>query len=180
MKLSNVKNIHSGRSMVEILGVLGIMAMITALGIIAYTQAIRMFKVNQVRADVQVIRTRVIEMSRGDYSDWVGGKALGNQKSFKKNFVDTDFMRAANGFGGISGTYGGGYWIGGNKVYTTLQKNQYVIAPYAIKSLADCEALKSLDWPGSLDVDNIGPYPHKKCIYSSANNNYSFLILYQD
>lgn len=95
---------QKGRSMIEMLGVLGIMAVITVLGLTAYKVANRRIKINKLKDEVNkiVIHTRKICPDRVcEKLGQNGWSVTGFEKTFEDFFIDTGlFKENITPFGG--------------------------------------------------------------------------------
>ncbi|MCT4552124.1 MAG: hypothetical protein N4A44_00485 [Alphaproteobacteria bacterium] len=94
-----------GRSMIEMLGVLGIMAIITVLGLSAYKLVNRNIKMNRLKSDIQKIVMQVNKICPNE----IGCKKLNKngysvtafEENFQEFFIDTGlFKENQTPFGG--------------------------------------------------------------------------------
>jgi type II secretory pathway pseudopilin PulG len=124
-----IKNNESGRSMIEMLGVLAIMGVITAAAVAAVGAAMRSAKRTSVQDEVAQITTGVRTLL-GDYDD------------FSK--IDNSTIFAAIGVSSKN-PYGGKYELAPD----SSDARQFVVS---ITQLAanDCEYFKTKAWPDSV------------------------------
>lgn len=141
---------QKGRSAIEMLGVLGIMGLITMLGIGAYNIATRNVKGNNIKAEVSAIAQKVKTITQPDaYDDWVGDSTdlTGSQKTFKSAFVDTGFMKPYNGMGvGLdTDATTTGYTI------TGVENTSFTIH-IGLENDKDCAIVRELNWSEAINV----------------------------
>lgn len=135
---------QKGRSAIEMLGVLGIMGLITILGIGIYNIATRNVKGNNVKAEVSAIAQKVKTITQPvAYGDW------GSSKTFKSAFVDTGLMPAHNGMGvGLdTNATTTGYTI------TGIENTSFTIY-IGLRDDKDCAIVKELNWSEAIDVSD--------------------------
>jgi len=65
----NKKRLQSGRSMIEMLGVLAIVGVLSAGGIAGYSMAMQIYKTNQLIDKIQLIATQTRKLYKGNYSE---------------------------------------------------------------------------------------------------------------
>ena len=80
------KYIQSGRSMIEMLGVLAIVGVLSAGGIAGYSMAMQNYKTNQLIDKMQMIATRVRTTYKGDYSGLNKDKMISSGKLSESDF----------------------------------------------------------------------------------------------
>ena len=88
---SNKKHNQSGRSMIEMLGVLAIVGVLSAGGIAGYSMAMQSYKTNQLVEKVNLIAMRARGIYKGDYTGISGDNLINSGKITDVN----------NPFGGI-------------------------------------------------------------------------------
>jgi len=101
------KHNQSGRSMIEMLGVLAIVGVLSAGGIAGYSMAMQNYKTNQLIDKMQMIATRVRTTYKGDYSGLNKDKMISSGK-----LSESDFK---NPFGGnmlvVNSSNVGEFWV---------------------------------------------------------------------
>ncbi|MDR2098713.1 MAG: hypothetical protein LBO78_01665 [Rickettsiales bacterium] len=120
----------SGRSIVEMLGVLAIMGVITVMGISGYSQAIGRINRNKVVEDV----TRLAQETRGLYAG-------------KDNYtgLTTDVIRNVMGATVLDNPYGGAYTIAPTTISGATSPKYFTIS-IANVSAADCTYFTTMAW----------------------------------
>jgi len=87
------KNLQSGRSMIEMLGVLAIVGILSAGGIAGYSMAMQSYKTNQLIERMQLIATRTRQLYKGDYTNLNNTNLINSGKLAEKDLE--------NPFGGV-------------------------------------------------------------------------------
>ena len=85
------KNCENGRSMVEMLGVLAIIGVLSVGGIAGYSKAMFKYKMNQTLDMISHIVTRITELYNGDIGNYIGSR-----EEMKKLGVFTDCVEYEN------------------------------------------------------------------------------------
>ena len=125
-----ITNHESGRSMIEMLGVLAIMGVITVAAVQMISAAMRSQKRTTVQDEVAQITTGVRQL-HGEYDDFSG--------------IDNNTIFAAIGISNKN-PYGGKYELTVN----SANKRQFIVAITGLSS-GDCEYFKTKAWPDSAD-----------------------------
>ena len=139
----------SGRSIVEMLGVLAIMGVITVMGISGYSQAIGKINRNNVTEDVVRIAQEVrgLFAAKGDYlvGDDEGGTAVNNTVSNDIGSV-LDSMKVK-----LTTPYGGKYKVSSNKVAAgSTNSPGFFITIQEVPS-SDCVYFENMAWTDAVD-----------------------------
>jgi len=111
MKAYSKKNQH-GRSMIEMLGVLAIVGVLSAGGIAGYSMAMQSYKTNQLIERIQLIATRARQLYKGDYNNVSIDDLINAGK-----ISDSDRQ---NPFGGTLGLTKTGTWEPGSLFVVTF------------------------------------------------------------
>ncbi|MCT4552591.1 MAG: type II secretion system GspH family protein [Alphaproteobacteria bacterium] len=137
----SIKN-EKGRSLIEMLGVLAIMSIITVLGVTAFNSANRRIKGNNLKSEVAEIVSHVRSLTLPDeFGYWVATNPTGKQMSFESAFVDAQIMDSFNAMGTDPG-----YELEG-------QDSDYFEITIFLDEEADCHFAKSLGWREAESID---------------------------
>ena len=90
-----MKNNESGRSMVEMLGVLAIIGVLSAGGLAGYSKAMEKHKTNKLKEQIQMIATNIITSFQGqrDYSALGTTKAGGTAVAISLNAIPAEMVQ---------------------------------------------------------------------------------------
>ena len=141
MKYTN----ESGRSMVEMLGVLAIIGVLSVGGIAGYSKAMNKYKINKTTDQVSMLvaNIRTLFSSQGDYAN------LTNTNAIKFGVVPNDMYKTGTGADGktITNAFGGNVTI----KYSAARKgdaagNEAFIIEYAGLSSEACVTVATGDW----------------------------------
>ena len=135
---------ENGRSMVEMLGVLAIIGVLSVGGIAGYSKAMNKYKINKTTDQVSMLvaNIRTLFSSQGNY------QGLNNAQAIKFGVVPEDMYTAAAGSAAVSdikNAFGGDVTIaaaGGR----ALNDNEAFIIEYAGLSPEACVTLATGDW----------------------------------
>ena len=142
----------SGRSIVEMLGVLAIMGVITVMGISGYSQAIGKINRNNVTEDIVRIAQEVrgLFAAKGDYiveSDNNTGNNTGNNDNNIGEILDQMKVKLAT-------PYGGKYKVVSNGVEAgNASKSPGFIITLENVPATDCAYFKTMAWTDAVDGD---------------------------
>lgn len=137
-----LKKNQTGRSMIEMLGVLAIMSVITVLGIAAFNSANRRIKGNNLKSQVAEITSHVRSLTLPDeFGYWTITPTNGKDMSFQSAFVDAEIMDSFNSMGTDPG-----FEIEG------VDGEYFEIIMY-FDNETDCNFAKSLNWRETESVD---------------------------
>ena len=135
---------ENGRSMVEMLGVLAIIGVLSVGGIAGYSKAMNKYKINKTTDQVSMLvaNIRTLFSSQGNYKD------LDNEMAIKFGVVPNDMYTAATGSAAVSdikNAFGGDVTIaaaGGRKD----GDNEAFIIEYAGLTSEACVTVATGDW----------------------------------
>ncbi len=147
---SQQKSKQSGRSMIEMLGVLAIVGILSAGGIAGYSMAMTNHKTNAYIEKVQLIAQRTRELYNGDYSEMTFDNQV--QKLIEAGLI-TD---AKNPFGGSFFVRRGANAADGGGVFVIYPEQSNV-------PVEACVKISMTDWGNSgmvysLEFENSNPY----------------------
>jgi type II secretory pathway pseudopilin PulG len=147
MKL--LKNEQSGRSMVEILGVLAIIGVLSVGGIAGYSKAMNKFKINKTSDQISMLiaNIRTIYSTQGDY------KGLNNKMAISYGIVPNDMIKTITSGSSttqsLNNVFGGNVDITTSNMYQATSNDTFVITYSGISAEA-CVALATADWGNNL------------------------------
>lgn len=138
---------EQGRSMIEMLGVLAIVGVLSVGGIAGYSKAMAKFKTNKVIDQINTISTNV----RTLYSSQRNYGGLNNGTAIRMALIPSEMYAASNksAFGSgveVTNAFGGNLYIHSVKQGTGTD-NAYIIAIDALPKTA-CVSIATTDWGG--------------------------------
>lgn len=138
---------EQGRSMIEMLGVLAIVGVLSVGGIAGYSKAMAKFKTNKVIDQINTISTNV----RTLYSSQRNYGGLNNGTAIRMALIPSEMYAASNKSASGSGVevtnaFGGNLYIHSVKQGTGTD-NAYIIAIDALPKTA-CVSIATTDWGG--------------------------------
>ncbi len=146
------KNNQFGRSMVEMLGVLAIIGVLSIGAIAGYSKAMEKYKLNKTIEEINTIvqNFRTLCSGRKDICSTTLGTNVPDQAAIlKKLAIIPDYLWDSNSHGGLTNRFGGGSRVGLNLLNTIpLISVYYTNIPYNI-----CIGLVTADWDNILDID---------------------------
>lgn len=141
---------ENGRSMVEMLGVLAIIGVLSVGGIAGYSKAMNKYKINKTTDQVSMLvaNIRTLFSSQGNY------EGLNNGKAIKFGVVPNDMYTAADTYASnadITNAFGGAVTIAAAKARTAdgsadKPGNEAFIIEYAGLSSEACVTVATGDW----------------------------------
>ena len=142
---------EQGRSMIEMLGVLAIVGVLSVGGIAGYSKAMNKFKTNKVSDQVQMISTniRTLFSSQRTYA------GLNNGTAVKAGLVPGEMYDTASGSKAsgstfkITNSFGGGVYIGAAASATNNDDMAFVISFSGIPQ-SSCVSIATTDWGGDV------------------------------
>ena len=136
MKYTN----ESGRSMVEMLGVLAIIGVLSVGGIAGYSKAMNKFKINKTTDQVSMLvaNIRTLFSAQGDYD------GLTNKDAKQFGIVPNDMYTSASD-NTITNAFGGNVSIGAAKLNATNLTKAFIIE-YTGLSQEACVTIATGDW----------------------------------
>ena len=133
---------ENGRSMVEMLGVLAIIGVLSVGGIAGYSKAMNKYKINKTTDQVSMLvaNIRTLFSSQGNYDD------LTNAKAKKFGVVPNDMYTSVSNTD-ITNAFGGDVTIAAAKARTgDADSNEAFIIEYAGLSSEACVTVATGDW----------------------------------
>ena len=133
---------ENGRSMVEMLGVLAIIGVLSVGGIAGYSKAMNKYKINKTTDQVSMLvaNIRTLFSSQGNYDD------LDNAQAKKFGVVPNDMYTSVSG-NDITNAFGGDVTIAAAKARTgDTDENEAFIIEYAGLSSEACVTVATGDW----------------------------------
>ena len=144
-KKTQVKTAQCGRSMIEMLGVLAIVGVLSVGGIAGYSKAMQKFKINKTIDDISHIVTNI----RTLYAQQTTYAGLNNETAIQMGVmpsgVDTYGDFVFNEMPGSSHDFGDVFYIWGNK-YDGYGYNKYFSVSYKGLPKEVCVTLATYDW----------------------------------
>lgn len=139
---------EQGRSMIEMLGVLAIVGVLSVGGIAGYSKAMAKFKTNKVIDQINTISTNV----RTLYSSQRNYGGLNNGTAIRMALIPSEMYAASNKSASGSGVkvtnaFGGNLYIHSVKQGSGTTDNAYIIAVDALPKTA-CVSIATTDWGG--------------------------------
>ena len=127
---------ENGRSMIEMLGVLAIIGVLSVGGIAGYSKAMEQFKINKTIEQISQIATnvRTLYANQGDYAG-LNLETIIKANALPEELIDSSWGYNAfiNGFGGYS------------NIYTAMDDKAFMISFGSLPKKA-CQQLASVDW----------------------------------
>lgn len=138
---------EQGRSMIEMLGVLAIVGVLSVGGIAGYSKAMAKFKTNKIIDQINTISTNV----RTLYSSQRNYGGLNNGTAIRMALIPSEMYAASNKSASgsnveVTNAFGGNLYIHSVKQGTGAD-NAYVIAVDALPKTA-CVSIATTDWGG--------------------------------
>ena len=143
---------ENGRSMVEMLGVLAIIGVLSVGGIAGYSKAMNKYKINKTTDQVSMLvaNIRTLFSSQGDYA------GLTNAQAIKFGVVPNDMYKATSASqGDISNAFGGAVTITA-AAGRAAGDNEAFIVEYAGLSSEACVTVATGDWGSGQSSGLIG------------------------
>jgi type II secretory pathway pseudopilin PulG len=143
---------EQGRSMIEMLGVLAIVGVLSVGGIAGYSKAMNKFKTNKLIEQVNMISTnvRTLYASQKNYSDLTNGVAI-RTGILPNEMVATNASQVTTPStflsGGITNAFSGGVFVGPAGVKTDDDAGAFIIAMDKIPEAA-CVSIATTEWGG--------------------------------
>ena len=140
---------EQGRSMIEMLGVLAIVGVLSVGGIAGYSKAMNKFKTNKVNDQVQMISTNI----RTLFSSQRTYEGLNNGTAVKAGLVPGEMYDTASGSNAsgstfkITNSFGGGVYIGAAGSASATDNMAFVISFSGIPQ-SSCVSIATTDWGG--------------------------------
>ena len=142
-------NNQSGRSMIEMLGVLAIIGVLSVGGIAGYSKAMMKFKINKTIDQVSqiVANTRTLYARQRNYKSLGDGELNYNHKVvYKANLAPKEMFEDGSGSYAMTNPFGGGVRIfASHKTTSRSDYKAFVIGFYGLPDEA-CIELATQDW----------------------------------
>ena len=140
---------QSGRSMIEMLGVLAIVGVLSIGGIAGYSKAMSKYRTNKTLDQVSMLITNI----RTTYSQQQTYNGLDNALAIDMNLVPDDLVVPGlpdNAVGKIRNIFGGRVFIGASSLdgageVGQVDKNAFIVSVYGLPRDA-CVAMATADW----------------------------------
>ena len=135
------KNEQSGRSMVEMLGVLAIIGVLSIGGISGYSKAMSKYRINKTLDQISmlVMNIRSLFASSVDYANLTDAMAI------QMGIIPADMQVGTGSTAKIMNAYQGGVFIGNPTDGTNTNNRQFSVT-YAGLNQESCVALLTADW----------------------------------
>lgn len=139
---------EQGRSMIEMLGVLAIVGVLSVGGIAGYSKAMNKFKTNKIGDQIQMISTniRTLFSSQRTYTGLNNGMAL-RAGLVPGEMYDADSQNSYSSDYAITNAFGGGVYIAAADQSTGGDEMAFTIAVDQIPQSA-CVSIATTDWGG--------------------------------
>ena len=136
-----LKNTQSGRSMVEMLGVLAIIGVLSVGGIAGYSKAMNKFKINKTADQVSMLISN-IKKSYSTQGNYVG---LDNTQAKKYGIIPNDMYKSTDASDKITNAYGGKVVIMASGRLKAGDNEAFLITYSGLSSEA-CVTIATSDW----------------------------------
>ena len=139
---------EQGRSMIEMLGVLAIVGVLSVGGIAGYSKAMNKFKTNKIGDQIQMISTniRTLFSSQRTYEGLTNGMAL-RAGLIPGEMYDANSQNSYSNNYAITNAFGGGVFIAVANQSGATDKMAFTIAVDQIPQSA-CVSIATTDWGG--------------------------------
>ncbi|MBR3501604.1 MAG: hypothetical protein IKO06_01730 [Alphaproteobacteria bacterium] len=150
------RGIQSGRSMIEMLGVLAIIGVLSVGGIAGYSKAMMKYRINKTIEQITLIagNVRTFFASQGNYAGLSSSSDTGKAIIKKAKLVPDEMWE--DGKDSLQNVWGDDFFI------TTYSANAFTFQIYGIPQEA-CIEILSQDW-SDLKVNHICHYGPPKCV----------------
>ena len=159
-KKAQVETVQCGRSMIEMLGVLAIVGVLSVGGIAGYSKAMEKFKINKTIDQITHIATNI----RTLYSQQTSYDGLNTSNAIKMGAIPSD-MGSSNEYA-ITNPFNGDAWVG--YAPDTNNDHKFFAIVYEGLSKNACTTLSTMDWGSSHSSGLIGLAVGSDTIYSEA------------
>lgn len=139
---------EQGRSMIEMLGVLAIVGVLSVGGIAGYSKAMNKFKTNKIGDQIQMISTniRTLFSSQRAYTGLTNGMAL-RAGLIPGEMYKADSQNSYSNDYSITNAFGGGVYIAAADQSTSGDEMAFTIAIDQIPQ-SSCVSIATTDWGG--------------------------------
>ncbi len=153
-----INNNQSGRSMIEMLGVLAIIGVLSVGGIAGYSKAMMKFKINKTIDQVSqiVANTRTLYARQRNYKSLGESEGSTNHKVvYKANLAPKEMFEDGSGSYAMTNPFGGDVKISSGHKNNWLDHKAFVIGYYGLPDEA-CIELATQDWGDGTNSGLIG------------------------
>lgn len=144
-----------GRSMIEMLGVLAVIGVLTVGGVAGYTKAINKYRINRIKNQITTIATNIHTL----YLQQVSYKGLNNKTAVSIDIVPKE-MIVKNGDGKLTNIFGGEVFLGsgsiGHGVSGIKDDKKAFLIEYTGLSRGACVDIASSTWITDLSSGLMG------------------------
>ena len=159
---------EQGRSMIEMLGVLAIVGVLSVGGIAGYSKAMNKFKTNKVIDQINMISTNI----RTLYSSQRNYNGLNNNIAITTGIIPAEMYASISG-STITNAFGGRVKIGPSATVGDSE-GAYTIATDGIPA-SSCISILTTDWGGDSGSGVVAIYAHPEDGEDGYENAYSML-----
>lgn len=140
---------EQGRSMIEMLGVLAIVGVLSVGGIAGYSKAMNKFKTNKLIEQVNMISTniRTLYSSQKSYDGLVNGAAIRTGVLPNEMYGDSASVNASDADAAITNAFAGNVVIQAGGVKENTDSGAFVISMDKIPEAA-CVSIATTEWGG--------------------------------
>ena len=156
-------NTQSGRSMIEMLGVLAIIGVLSVGGIAGYSKAMSKFKINKSIDQISQIVNNIRTLYAG-HTTYAG---LNNKTAIKMGVIP-DELGTDYTSGILTNTYNGNVYVGAVEYKTIIPGNKAFMVVYRGLPYDVCIALATHDWGGNETTGLIGIHAMAVSSYLTA------------
>ncbi|MBO6289727.1 MAG: hypothetical protein J6N45_05320 [Alphaproteobacteria bacterium] len=150
-----MRTMQEGRSMIEMLGVLAIIGVLTVGGIAGYTKAMTKYKTNKTKNQI----TSIVANIRTLYGSQISYNGLNNKRAIQMDIIPEE-MIVSDENGQLKNAFGGQVFLGsgsiGNSVSGVKNDRKAFVIEYVGLPRAACTDLASTDWGSGSSSGLIG------------------------
>ena len=158
--------IQDGRSMIEMLGVLAIIGVLSVGGIAGYSKAMSKFKINK---SIEQI-SQIVNNIRTLYANHTTYAGLNNKMAIKMGVIP-DELGTDGTSGVLTNVYNGNVYVGAVEYNSTIPGNRAFIVAYRGLPYDVCIALATHDWGGKESTGLIGIHAMAVSSYFTATTD---------
>ena len=157
-KKAQVETVQSGRSMIEMLGVLAIVGVLSVGGIAGYSKAMEKFKINKTIDQITHIATNI----RTLYSQQTSYNGLFTDTAILMGAIPSDM--ASSSQYAVTNPFGGDTWVSGS-IWEDVSSFSIIYEGFSKNA---CITLATMDWGSSHSSGLIGVAVGSSALYSPA------------
>ena len=152
-----INNNQSGRSMIEMLGVLAIIGVLSVGGIAGYSKAMMKFKINKTIDQISQIaqNIRVLYARQKNYRGLGSLGEPNNKVIYKANLAPREMFEDGTGSYSMTNPFGGEVLVFNSYKSSYYEENAFVIGYYGLPDEA-CIELATQDWGDGTNSGLIG------------------------